>query len=122
MASETGNAVLKLKAQVLVGDTIALGPGKAALLEAIDREGSIAAAGRSLGLSYRRTRDMIDVLNASWQAPLVYTVKGGQRGGGTSLTPRGLLVLERYRALEAVLEDAASRYREDLLALATTPT
>ncbi len=46
---------LKLKAQVICGDEFAMGPGKADLLEAIDREGSISAAGRALGMSYRRT-------------------------------------------------------------------
>lgn len=121
MASESGKAVLKLKAQVMLGEAIAIGPGKADLLEAVARTGSIAAAGRSLGFSYRRTRDMIDTLNASWRVPLVATVKGGERGGGTSLTPAGVTVLKRYRQLEAAIGRAAHRHGADLLALAGSP-
>lgn len=118
MAQISDIAWLKLKAQVLLGDTIAIGPGKADLLDAIARTGSIAAAGRSLGFSYRRTRDMIDILNACWKVPLVRTVKGGKSHGGTSLTPAGEAVLERYRALEIALREAAQGPGAELLALA----
>ncbi|MBD3814090.1 MAG: LysR family transcriptional regulator [Betaproteobacteria bacterium] len=117
MAEIFDRASLKLKAQVLLGDSIAIGPGKADLLEAIGNTGSIAAAGRSLGFSYRRTRDMIDILNACWQVPLVTTVKGGKSHGGTSLTPAGEAVLARYRALEAALHQAAEGPAAELLAL-----
>ena len=118
MADETGGrAVLKVKAQVLRDGAIAIGPGKADLLEAIARTGSIAAAGRALGLSYRRTRDMINLLNACWQAPLVDTVRGGRQGGGTSLTATGAEVLERYRKLEAALRQTARDHGSGLIAL-----
>jgi molybdate transport system regulatory protein len=121
MTGESNKAVLKIKAQVLVGDAIAIGPGKADLLEAVAETGSIAAAGRKLGLSYRRTRDMIDTLNASWKVPLVDTVKGGTRGGGTTLTTAGAEVLHRYRALQEALARAAEAHGADLLALAGLP-
>ncbi|MEW9856246.1 winged helix-turn-helix domain-containing protein [Novosphingobium sp. M1R2S20] len=119
MASASNPALLKVKVQVMVGDAIAIGPGKADLLEAVATKGSIAAAGRCLGLSYRRTRDMIDTLNACWRSPLVTTVKGGQHGGGTSLTPDGRLVLERYRVLQRALKVTASEHGASLLELAT---
>lgn len=109
--------LLKVKAQILVGDAIAIGPGKADLLEAVQRTGSIAAAGRSLGLSYRRTRDMIDTLNACWRVPLIQTARGGRTGGGTALTPTGTVVLERYRLLQAALTTAAASHAGELLAL-----
>ncbi len=76
---------LKVKAQVLVGRSIAIGPGKADLLAAVARTGSITAAGRELGFSYRRTRDMIDTLNACWKVPLVVAARGGSHGGGATL-------------------------------------
>jgi molybdate transport system regulatory protein len=95
-----------------------IGPGKADLLEAVAGTGSIAAAGRALGLSYRRTRDMIDTLNACWRIPLVETVKGGRAGGGTTLTPAGRTVLKRYRALQAAIGQEASSHAGELLALA----
>ena len=118
MTGGSNTKVLKVKAQVLLGDKIAIGPGKADLLEAVGATGSIAAAGRSLGLSYRRTRDMVDILNACWRQPLVQTVKGGRQGGGTSLTADGVAVLSCYRKLEAALRQAAETGGADLLALA----
>lgn len=95
---------LKLKAQLLCGDAIALGPGKADVLEAIVREGSISAAGRALGMSYRRTWLLVDEMNRCWQERLVATGRGG--GGGATLTDLGREVLAAYRALEAVIDEA----------------
>lgn len=95
---------LKLKAQVLCGDTIAMGPGKADLLEAIDREGSISAAGRALGMSYRRTWLLVDEMNRCWSQRLVATGRGG--GGGATLTEYGLRILVAYRALETAIDAA----------------
>lgn len=118
MPHQAPSCLLKLKAQVVVGQSIAIGPGKADLLDAVMRTGSIAAAGRSLGLSYRRTRDMIDTLNACWREPLVMTTKGGRTGGGAALTPAGLQVLQQYRSLEKALHRAAARHAQSLLVLA----
>ena len=67
---------LKLKAQLLCGDAVALGPGKADLLEAIGREGSISAAGRALGISYRRTWLLVDEMNRCWAEPVVVRLVG----------------------------------------------
>lgn len=101
-------ARLKLKAQLFRGQEIAIGPGKAALLEAIAREGSISAAGRALGMSYRRAWLLVDVMNRCWAAPLVETAHGGAKGGGARLSALGAQVLADYRALESDL-DAAMR-------------
>lgn len=118
MTGGTDKAVLKLKIQVFLGEAIAIGPGKADLLAAVESTGSIAGAGRALGFSYRRTRDMIDTLNTCWREPLVSTVKGGRTGGGTTLTPAGKEVLRRYLTLEDAIRRAARECGEDLLALA----
>lgn len=99
---------LKLKAQFVCGGELALGPGKADLLTAIAATGSISAAGRHLGFSYRRTWMMVDMMNRCWREPLVATAHGGTRGGGASLTPLGVSVLARYRDLHAVLTEAAA--------------
>jgi molybdate transport system regulatory protein len=103
MAADRG--WLKLKAQLMRGEEIALGPGKAGLLEAIAATGSISAAGRRLGLSYRRAWLMVDTMNRSFARPLVATHPGGRRGA--TLTDEGRVVLDAYRALQAAL-DAAS--------------
>lgn len=117
MTSETYTPVLKVKAQILLGAAIAIGPGKADLLDAVAITGSISAAGRALGLSYRRTRDMIDTLNACWRVPLIDTVKGGRKGGGASLTPAGEAVVMHYRKLDAALRRTAQAQGAELLAL-----
>src|SRR3954470_17303638 len=94
---------LKLKAQIYCGDEPAMGPGKADLLEAVDREGSISAAGRALGMSYRRTWLLVDTMNRCWAEPLVEAVAGGGQDRGARLTACGREVLAAYRALEAQL-------------------
>ena len=92
---------LKLKAQLLCGAEIAMGPGKADLLEAIAREGSISAAGRSLGMSYRRTWLLVDEMNRCFRARVVETHAGGSRERGAVLTEPGKAALAAYRDLEA---------------------
>jgi molybdate transport system regulatory protein len=113
---------LKLKAQLLCGDELAMGPGKADLLEAIDREGSISAAGRALGMSYRRTWLLVDVMNRCWARPLVETVPGGGQGKGAHLTPDGRKVLGAYRELEAEMVAAASNGPLEQLKTLLRPT
>ncbi|KQX18022.1 MULTISPECIES: winged helix-turn-helix domain-containing protein [unclassified Sphingomonas] len=98
---------LKLKAQIFCGDEPAMGPGKADLLDAIDSEGSISAAGRALGMSYRRTWLLVDSMNRCWAERLVETTPGGGQGSGARVTPFGKQVLAAYRALERSMLAAA---------------
>ncbi|HUA76174.1 MAG TPA: LysR family transcriptional regulator [Acetobacteraceae bacterium] len=83
------------------GRSVAFGPGKADLLEAIAETGSIAAAGRRLGMSYKRAWGLVEALNAMFRAPLVDAAKGGAGGGGAALTRLGEEILAAYRALVA---------------------
>ena len=101
-------ARLKLKLQLYCGDEIAMGPGKADLLEAIIREGSISAAGRALGMSYRRAWLLVDTMNRCFCAPLVETHPGGGKNAGARLTPAGEAALAAYRALSAQVEGRAA--------------
>ncbi len=87
--------------RILLGSAIAMGPGKADLLQAIEDEGSITGAARRMGMSYRRAWLLVEVMNGSFRAPLVETARGGRSGGGARLTPLGKEALERYRAMEA---------------------
>jgi molybdate transport system regulatory protein len=77
-----------------------LGPGKADLLDAIVATGSIAAAGRSMDMSYKRAWQLVDNLNRMFAVPLVTTSKGGGHGGGAKLTPAGIKVLAIYRSVQ----------------------
>ncbi|HEX4182048.1 MAG TPA: LysR family transcriptional regulator [Caulobacteraceae bacterium] len=91
---------LKIKLQLFVGDERAFGPGRADILAAIDREGSISAAGRSLGMSYRYAWMLVESMNHCFVEKLVEAAPGGRRGGGAVLTDTGRRVLQAYRALE----------------------
>jgi molybdate transport system regulatory protein len=90
-----------LKLRIWLDAEIALGPGKADLLTAIARTGSISAAAREMAMSYRRAWLLIDVMNHSFRKPLVEASKGGTGGGGARVTALGLDVLARYRAMES---------------------
>ena len=102
--------ILKVKLQLYCGEEIAMGPGKADLLAAIEHEGSISGAARALGMSYRRAWLLVDAMNRCWHEPLVATAPGGAAGGGARLTAFGAEVLRRYRALvEAAAQVRASQ-------------
>jgi molybdate transport system regulatory protein len=101
---------LKLSLRLLHGGEIALGPGKADLLEAIVRTGSISAAGKSMDMSYRRAWQLVDVMNRCFKSPLVETAKGGSHGGGAWLTPLGQEMLAHYRAMDAAAKQVAQAY------------
>lgn len=100
-------SALKIKLQLLLGEDIAMGPGKAELLEAIAREGSISAAGRALGMSYRRAWLLVDAMNRCFRERLVATTPGGAKKGGARLTPAGEAVLADYRTLQAAVQKTA---------------
>lgn len=87
--------------RLFLGGSAMLGPGKAALLEGIARTGSISAAGREMGMSYKRAWMLVEELNAMFRAPLVESARGGPRGGGARLTDSGHQVLALYRDIEA---------------------
>lgn len=96
---------LKLNVQLLRGKDPAIGPGKALVLEAIDRTGSISAAGRDLGMSYRRVWLLVHALNTDWNEQVFETQVGGPKG--TKLTDFGRDLLSRYRTMEAAMLVAA---------------
>lgn len=97
-----------------VGEDIAVGPGKVDLLESIAQQGSISAAARELGMSYRRAWLLVDTMNRCFSRPLVEAETGGKQGGGAKLTATGKDVVRRYRRVELSASHAA---RNDVRAL-----
>lgn len=89
-----------LTLRVLGEGAPAMGPGKAELILHIARTGSISAAARAMGMSYRRAWQLVDALNATYREPIVTTAIGGTRGGGARVTPFGERVVALYRAME----------------------
>ena len=89
-----------IRIRIPLGNDYAIGPGKADLLEAIQRSGSISAAGRELKMSYRRAWLLVDTMNRCFKQPLVETTTGGASAGGAHVTELGNDLLRRFRALE----------------------
>lgn len=100
--------------RILFGSSVSLGPGKVALLEAIGRTGSISAAAREMGMSYRRAWLLVDAMNRSFRSAVVETAAGGQGGGGARVTELGKDLLVRYREIE---EKAVASIADDMSAL-----
>jgi molybdate transport system regulatory protein len=96
----------RLTLRVDLGPRQSIGPGKMRLLDAVAETGSISSAGRALGMSYRRAWMLIDDLNSSFRRKVVSTTLGGREGGGAKLTPFGLELVKRYRAIEASATNA----------------
>ena len=92
-----------------------IGPGKAKLLESIRDTGSISAAAREMGMSYKRAWLLLDSINQAFTEPVVTAAPGGAGGGGAVLTAFGTEVLERYRRIE---KRANARAADDVAALA----
>jgi molybdate transport system regulatory protein len=84
-----------------------LGPGKVALLEAVDAAGTITGAAKVMGMSYRRAWTLLEATSALFRTPVIETARGGVHGGGARLTAFGREVVTRYRAVEATLYRAA---------------
>ena len=81
-----------------------MGPGKANLLEAIQHTGSISAAALSMGMSYKRAWDLVNIMNKSFKQTLISTSVGGDKGGGAQITEFGSQILGQYRAIETKAE------------------
>jgi molybdate transport system regulatory protein len=105
---------IQFRLRIVMGDDIAIGPGKVDLLEAIGANGSITAAAKALGMSYRRAWLLVDTMNRCFETPVVAAEAGGKRGGGARLTAIGAEVVRRYRSMEA---KAARTGAADLAAL-----
>ena len=104
----------RLRIRLYFEDGSMIGPGKADLLALIGETGSIAAAGRRMGMSYKRAWGLVDVLNSMFEEPLVESSRGGAKRGGATLTPAGERVLALYRDLEDKSRRASAREIEAL--------
>ena len=101
--------------RVTFSENFYMGPGRADLMELIGESGSIAAAGKAMGMSYKRAWSLVQALNDGFGVPLVETSRGGSAQGGASLTEAGKAVLAHYRAMQ---QQAASAIGPDFAAIA----
>jgi molybdate transport system regulatory protein len=105
----------RIRVSIVFESGARIGPGKAALLESIRDAGSISAAARGMGMSYKRAWLLLDSINQAFTELVVTAAPGGTGGGGATLTPFGAEVLERYRR---IYERAAAMAADDVAALA----
>ena len=109
--------------RLLLGRSVTIGPGKADLLAALVETGSISAAARSMGMSYKKAWYLLDTMNRCFRAPLIKAEKGGRSRGGARLTPTGERALGLYRAIEdRAIAAAADELGPSPSSLSTTPT
>lgn len=114
---EPAPSPLRLRQRILYGKAIAIGPGKSQLLEHIAASGSISAAAREMGMSYRRAWLLVDTMNQCFASPLIETAAGGSGGGGARITALGEQVLALYRCIEAKTAAAVAEELDDLATL-----
>ena len=112
---------VQFRLRIISGDDIALGPGKVDLLEAIGATGSISAAAKVLGMSYRRAWLLVDTMNRCFVQSVVAAESGGARGGGARLTALGAEVVRRYRRVDAKAAKAGATDLAALVALLRSP-
>lgn len=100
--NQKNKSVIRPRLRITAGQDIAFGPGKADLLDALEKTGSITKAATGLNMSYMRAWTLIRTMNKSFREPLVEAVRGGTRGGGGArLTDTGREVLAIYRQMDA---------------------
>lgn len=88
---------------------LVLGKGGAEILRAIKEHGSISAAARSLGMSYRFVWKYLKRMESVLGSPVVEKERGGKTGGGTKLTPLGESILEQYDSIEEYLKKISGK-------------
>jgi len=99
--------ILKKELNIKVGGKLWLesegerffGPGPMELLEKIEETGSISNAAKAMNMSYKKAWELINHLNGQTNSPVVIPQTGGEKGGGSTLTPEGLELIQYYKAL-----------------------
>ena len=95
-----------LSFRINLGTKPIFGHGKASLLEAIEKTGSISGAARKIGMSYRRAWMLTDSMNNNFKKPLIKSKLGGKGGGGAEITSEGKKVLDLYRRMEKIAQNS----------------
>ncbi|MDT8895716.1 winged helix-turn-helix domain-containing protein [Halomonas sp. I1] len=118
--TRTRHEIPSLQLRLVADKDVVIGPGKADLLDAIERTGSISSASRELGMSYKKAWQLVATMNRHLPEPVLDTASGGQQRGGARLTTTGRELLARYRALQTLLDPDSSPAAERLLELLDT--
>lgn len=112
--TKSATPILRPRLRVQCGEDIALGPGKAELLQLLHETGSIAEAARRLGMSYMRAWTLLKTMERCFKQPIVQAGRGGRKGGGATLTPTGEKALALYQQMEVESLQAIQPRWQDL--------
>ena len=112
--AEGGAPPLRAVLQIARGDAARVGEARVRLLEAIAARGSISAAAKDVGLSYKGAWDAVQALNNLADRPLIVAHPGGAAGGAAKVTPAGEMLIAAFRRIETELGQLASRLGESL--------
>lgn len=104
----------KVYIRLLQGDEIAMGPGKADLMAAIDEYGSLSKAAKALGISYKRAWAMVDAINRGFKNPMIILHKGGASGGGAKLSDEGSFLLQQYRNCQGDVNAIVAKFFDQI--------
>jgi molybdate transport system regulatory protein len=115
MKTKSTGTKIQPRFRILHGGDIALGPGKAELLEQVQKAGSIAEAASQIGMSYMRAWTLIKTMERCFEEPLVKVSRGGAKHGGAELTTNGKEVLALYRGMEKESMEATARIRRQIM-------
>jgi molybdate transport system regulatory protein len=110
---QTDDAI-KALIQLRKGGRSGVGPDRIRLLEVIDKQGSISAAAKTLGLSYKGAWDAVQAMNNLFEQPLVAAQPGGKSGGAAQVTPVGQAVIVAYRKVETELAGVIGQLEQHL--------
>ena len=107
--------------RIYLSPDLIVGPGKIELLKAVRDTGSISAAARTIGMSYKRAWYLLDTLNKGFHQPVFEASPGGRGGGGARLTALGETLIASYTAIAAACAAAADPQLAALFALTKLP-
>lgn len=97
---------------------ILFGEGRIALLQEIEKHGSISKAAQAMKMSYKKAWRLIDDMNKNAQEPLVQQTIGGKGGGGSVLSAAGEKAIRIYKHLKekqrAFLDEQESWLKNEL--------
>lgn len=117
MVKKASHINVRWRMRIMWGDVIAIGPGKISLLEAVREQGSITAAAKSLGMSYRRAWLLLNEINSTLKMPATVSQHGGSAGGVSKLTDVGEEVIRLYRLIEKKAAQANESELDQLINL-----
>jgi molybdate transport system regulatory protein len=94
---------MKIKSKIWIetDEGIIISEGRIQLLKLIASTGSLNKAAKEMNISYQKAWKLVDASNKASKEPLIATQIGGNKGGGTVITPYGKLLIESFEKINS---------------------